>query len=63
MLRSFFVALAMGAMLAVSASAFAQNASMPTASNGATVNASSAADGLHSAGTGGRAYPGGQKTN
>jgi hypothetical protein len=50
MLRTFIAALALAATLAVG-------------SQPAAVNVPPALDGLHTSGTGDRAYPGGQKTN
>lgn len=63
MLRTFIAALALGAAVVAGGSAFAQDVSMYTTSRSATVNAPSALDGLHTDGTGGRAYLNGQKTN
>jgi hypothetical protein len=63
MLRTFMAALALCATVAAAGSAFAQNAQMNTASQSAAVTASSSLDGLHTDGSGGRAYQGGQKTN
>lgn len=61
--RSFVAALALAATVLVGGAAFAQNASMYTTSGSTTVSAPSALDGLHTNGTGGRAYPHSQKTN
>ena len=63
MLRTTIAALAFAAVVAAGGAAFAQDAMMNTASQSTAVNAPSSFDGIHTDGTGGRAYAGGQKTN
>ena len=63
MLRTTIAALAFAAVVAAGGAAFAQNTTMNSASQSAAVNGSSPFDGVHTDGTGGRAYPNGQKTN
>ncbi|MFZ2005407.1 MAG: hypothetical protein WB697_19485 [Stellaceae bacterium] len=63
MLRTTIAALAFVAVTAAAGAAFAQDAMVNTASQSTTANASSSFDGVHTDGTGGRAYANGQKTN